>query len=194
MGWSGGEGAESPADRRALHGRHSIRRYSKIAIRAEYAKIVGCLRLAGRISSNIPSACSILGMKTGNFRTRWSAEDRESLGLTCLHRPLVNCESLYKLIRFYKVPDRPRLFNVRTDPCERNNLFSALPEKAEALGERLDAYLRSVGARLTRINGNFDPSQEVSRIERGGQQRRDNPAQSARRRGQSRSDLGQANR
>lgn len=100
----------------------------------------------------------------------------------------------YKLIRFYEDPGKPKLFNIRTDPYERNNLFSALPEKAEELGERLDAYLRSVGARLPRVNGNFDPSQEVSRIERGGQQRRDNPAQSARRRGQSRSDRGQANR
>ena len=100
----------------------------------------------------------------------------------------------YKLIRFYEDPSRPKLFNVRTDPYERNDLFSALPEKAEALGERLDAYLRSVGARLPRVNGNFDPSQEVPRIERGGQQRRDNPAQSARRRSQRRQGRGPANR
>lgn len=89
----------------------------------------------------------------------------------------------YKLIRYYEDPGRPRLFNIRTDPYERNNLFSALPEKAEALGERLEAYLRGVGARLPRVNGKFDPSQEVSRLERAGRQRRDSRAQSARRRG-----------
>jgi len=57
----------------------------------------------------------------------------------------------YKLIRYYEDPSRPRLFNIQTDPYERNNLFSALPEKAEALGKRLDAYLSGVAARLPRV-------------------------------------------
>ena len=92
----------------------------------------------------------------------------------------------YKLIRFYEDPGAPRLFNIRTDPYERNNLFSALPEQAEALGARLDAYLRGVGAALPRVNGNFDPSQELSRPQRGGRQPRGDRARSARGRGRSR--------
>lgn len=38
---SGGEGAESPADHRAVQWRHSPRRYSMIAIRAADAKTAG---------------------------------------------------------------------------------------------------------------------------------------------------------
>ena len=92
----------------------------------------------------------------------------------------------YKLIRFYEDLSKPRLFNVRTDPYERNNLFSALPEKADALGKTLDAYLSGVDAQLPRVNEAFDPGKDISRPQGGGQQRRDNPAQSARRRGRSR--------
>ncbi len=98
----------------------------------------------------------------------------------------------YKLIRFYKDPSKPRLFNVRTDPYERNNLFSALPAKAEALEKRLDAYLSEVDAGLPRVNGDFDPGEEVSQPERGERQRRDNRGQRAPRR--DREDRGQANR
>ena len=98
----------------------------------------------------------------------------------------------YKLIRFYEDPSKPRLFNVRTDPYERNNLFSALPAKAEALGMRLDAYLSEVDAGLPRANGSFDPGEEVWRPPGSARPRPDSRGRSARRLG--REDRGQANR
>ena len=90
----------------------------------------------------------------------------------------------YKLIRFYEDPGKPRLFNVRSDPYERNDQFSALPERAEALGSRLDDYLSEVDARLPRVNWNFDAGGRVSQPERGGRQRR----------GQGRDNRGQSDR
>ncbi len=99
----------------------------------------------------------------------------------------------YKLIRFYKEPDKLRLFNIRNDPYERNNLSSAMPERLDALEGMLDAYLSSVDAGLPRINANFDPNQDVSRPERGGRQRRGDREQGTRRRRQNRESRGQGN-
>ena len=77
----------------------------------------------------------------------------------------------YKLIRFYEDLAKPRLFNIVDDPYERNDLSPTMPERADALERLLDAYLASVDAELPSINADFDPNQEVSRTQRGRQQR-----------------------
>ena len=98
-----------------------------------------------------------------------------------------------KLIRFYEEPGKPRLFNIMDDPYERNNLSQAMPERVEVLEGMLDAYLASVNAELPRTNWDFDPSQEVSRPQRGGRQRRGDRGQGAPDRSQNRERQRQAN-
>ena len=100
----------------------------------------------------------------------------------------------YKLIRFYEDPGRPRLFNIAKDPYERDDLFTVIPERVDALQRMLDAYLASVDAGLPRINPDFDPSQEISRPRRGGQQRRGGSEQGARGRRQNRESQARGNR
>lgn len=100
----------------------------------------------------------------------------------------------FKLIRFYEDPGRPRLFNIDTDPYERNNLAPAMPEKVDALDGMLDAYLDDVHAKLPLLNPDFDPDQEVSRPQRGGQQRRGDRERPARGPGQNRGSQRQRNR
>ena len=99
----------------------------------------------------------------------------------------------HKLIRFYEEPGKPRLFNIGDDPYERNDLSPKMPDRVEVLEGMLDAYLAGVDAGLPRINPDFDPSQEVSRAQRGGRQRRGDREQRARDRRQNRESQRQGN-
>ena len=100
----------------------------------------------------------------------------------------------YKLIRFYEEPEKLRLFDISSDMAERNNLAAASPDKAAELERRMDVYLASVDAALPEINASFDPSQPVSRAERGGRQRRGNRDQGGQRPGRNRGGRGRTNR
>ena len=53
----------------------------------------------------------------------------------------------WKLIRFYE-DGREELYHLRDDLSEQHDLAVQLPEKRRALGQRLDAWLRQVGAQM----------------------------------------------
>jgi arylsulfatase A len=53
----------------------------------------------------------------------------------------------WKLIRFYE-DGRQELYNIAEDEGEANDLAAARPELVEALGRKLDAWLRETGAKL----------------------------------------------
>jgi len=52
-----------------------------------------------------------------------------------------------KLIRFYEV-GRDELYNLRDDPGEQHDLAAREPQKARQLSNRLDAWLKEVGAQM----------------------------------------------
>lgn len=53
----------------------------------------------------------------------------------------------YKLVRHYE-DDRCELFDIARDPGERRDLAAAEPERTKEMTQRLDAYLKAIGARL----------------------------------------------
>lgn len=65
----------------------------------------------------------------------------------------------FKLIRFHE-DDRLELYHLKEDPGEATNLASVLPEKATELAARLDAWLKSVNARMPTPNPAYDPARE----------------------------------
>jgi len=60
----------------------------------------------------------------------------------------------WKLIRFYE-SGREELYNIKSDMSEKKNLADANPAKRKELSERLDAWLKQVGAQLPLPNPNY---------------------------------------
>lgn len=65
----------------------------------------------------------------------------------------------FKLIRFHE-DNRLELYNLKEDVGEEKNLAAALPDKTRELAVRLDAWLKSVNARMPQPNPNYDPARE----------------------------------
>ncbi len=53
----------------------------------------------------------------------------------------------YKLVKFWK-PEAMKLFNIRKDIGETNDLAGSMPEKAQELDDELMRYLRAVNAEI----------------------------------------------
>lgn len=62
-----------------------------------------------------------------------------------------------KLIEFFEEGDL-ELYNLKTDPGEKNNLAKKNPEKAQALLMELKAWRKSVDAQMPTKNPNYDPT------------------------------------
>lgn len=78
----------------------------------------------------------------------------------------------FKLIKFYD-PSELRLFDLKHDIGEQNNLALKHPEKTAMLHQRLNAYLKSVNAGMPSANPDFDPNAVAqSGGRRGGGRRR----------------------
>ena len=64
----------------------------------------------------------------------------------------------HKLIYFYE-DDRVELFNLADDLREQHDLAGQMPQLAEDLRQRLEAYLADVDAALPRPNPDYDPDE-----------------------------------
>ena len=62
-----------------------------------------------------------------------------------------------KLLKIYETGEL-KLFNLTKDITESNNLAKELPEQADMLSKRLDAYLQKVGGKTPVINPSYDPN------------------------------------
>ena len=60
----------------------------------------------------------------------------------------------WKLIRYYVRSRKPQLFNIKTDPEEKKNIYDQHPDKVEAMGALLDAHLKETQALFPTINPN----------------------------------------
>lgn len=65
----------------------------------------------------------------------------------------------HKLIHFYETGES-RLFDLKKDLAETNDLSRTEPEVAADLKGRLESYLAEVGAAMPETNPNFDPAKE----------------------------------
>ena len=65
-------------------------------------------------------------------------------------------EGKWKLLHFLE-DDRLELYNLEDDIGETNNLAGAMPQKAEALKEKLHRWRRELGAPLPEPNPDYDP-------------------------------------
>jgi len=65
-------------------------------------------------------------------------------------------EGDWKLLHFLE-DDRLELYNLEDDIGETNNLAGAMPQKAEALKEKLHRWRRELGAPLPEPNPDYDP-------------------------------------
>jgi arylsulfatase A-like enzyme len=67
----------------------------------------------------------------------------------------------WKLIRLYcdsaDQSDRHELYNLATDPGERNDLAAAQPARVQELARRLDTYLKDTAAVIPKPNPAYDP-------------------------------------
>ena len=63
----------------------------------------------------------------------------------------------WKLIEFFE-KGTLELFNLKTDPFEKNNLIENNPEKAQALLKNLAGWRKSVGAQMPTKNPDYDPN------------------------------------
>lgn len=61
-----------------------------------------------------------------------------------------------KLIKFYE-DNRVELYNLRDDISERNDLAGRMPDVAARMERKLDAWLKSVDAKMPTPNPNYDP-------------------------------------
>jgi arylsulfatase A len=66
-------------------------------------------------------------------------------------------EGNYKLIHHYD-PERLELFNLADDVSERHDLSSILPDKAQALDDKLTAWLQQVNAKMHTPNPEYRPN------------------------------------
>jgi arylsulfatase A-like enzyme len=72
-----------------------------------------------------------------------------------------------KLIHIYET-GALKLFNVSSDPGERHDLASQMPDKARDLDARLMAYLKAMNADLPKRNPNYDPAKPPETKRPGG--------------------------
>jgi arylsulfatase A len=67
-------------------------------------------------------------------------------------------QGCWKLIEFFDTgPSRFELYNLKDDIGETNNLAAKLPDKVNELKRKLEAWRKSVNARLPKANPNYDP-------------------------------------
>ena len=64
--------------------------------------------------------------------------------------------SRWKLLRFYD-SDTRELYNLKRDLGEKNDLAAKMPEKVKELDAKLDAWLKSVGAKMPKPNPDYEP-------------------------------------
>ena len=69
-------------------------------------------------------------------------------------------EGDYKLVRLYE-QEQPKLFDIRKDLEEQEDLTAKNPELAKQLDAKLATYLKDVGAGLPKTNGDYDPNVKV---------------------------------
>ena len=62
----------------------------------------------------------------------------------------------FKLMKFYE-DGALKLFNLKKDIAEQNDLSEEMPEKAKSMHARLETYLKDVGAGLPEPNPDYDP-------------------------------------
>lgn len=74
---------------------------------------------------------------------------------TMPHSAVVSGE--LKLLHFYERPDIPMLFDLSDDIGEVNNIARDRPEEHRRLFDEMMSYLHSVGARIPKMNPNYDP-------------------------------------
>ena len=67
----------------------------------------------------------------------------------------------FKLIEFYE-NGRRELYNLKEDPREAVNLTEKQPDKASALGNKLDAWRRNVGAQMPLPNPDYRPNPQAA--------------------------------
>ncbi|HAX41231.1 MAG TPA: hypothetical protein DCY80_01580, partial [Solibacterales bacterium] len=65
----------------------------------------------------------------------------------------------FKLIRFHE-DNRLELYHLKEDIGEEKNLAAALPDKTRELEAQLDAWLKSVNARMPAPNPDYDAARE----------------------------------
>ena len=66
----------------------------------------------------------------------------------------------YKLVKFYEKGD-VHLYDLSRDLREENDLAESMPEKANELLEKLNAYLASVDAKIPAPNPDYDPAKDL---------------------------------
>lgn len=74
----------------------------------------------------------------------------------------------YKLMKFYETNEL-KLFNIRQDVAEQNDLAKAMPEKVEMMHRRMEKYLKDVDAGMPEPNPDYDP--EAALVGRRGRRR-----------------------
>ena len=62
-----------------------------------------------------------------------------------------------KVMHFYEKPEIPMLFNLASDIGEANNIAKQHPETHKKLFGEMMRYFNEVGARLPKVNPNYDP-------------------------------------
>jgi arylsulfatase A len=75
-----------------------------------------------------------------------------------------------KLIHVYET-GALKLFNIGSDPGERRDLASQMPDRAKELDTRLMAYLKAVNAQLPKPNPHYDPNKPAETNRQGGKRK-----------------------
>jgi len=79
-----------------------------------------------------------------------------------------------KLIHVYET-GAMKLFNLASDPGERRDLASQMPDEVKELDAQLMAYLKAMNAQLPKPNPNYNPSKPAETKRGGGGKRKANP-------------------
>jgi arylsulfatase A-like enzyme len=67
----------------------------------------------------------------------------------------------WKLQHFYEWPDMEFLYNLTDDLGEKNNLFTAQPERASQMAKQLVNQIKAVGGYFPKPNPDADPNAKV---------------------------------
>jgi arylsulfatase A-like enzyme len=70
-------------------------------------------------------------------------------------------EGDYKLIELYQ-SGRRELYNLKDDIREHKNLAGQMPERAEQMAAKLDAWRKSVGAQMNEPNPDYEPNPQAA--------------------------------